>query len=145
MRVISSFAYFLLFEKKMEDKRNKICGTPELSFFYFIFISTTFTCNNDNIQLYVDSIYPGYLGGKKGTTECSTSTWYLDFLLKLDADGKLTTQLCYKLHCFNFSNVNFPYLCSNILPSYAYVFISHLFDMQKRIQHTISFFIQGSS
>jgi hypothetical protein len=52
--------------------------------------------------------------------ECSTSASYLDVLLKLETNGKLTTQLYDKLDDFNFSIVNFPYLCSNIPASPAY-------------------------
>jgi hypothetical protein len=38
-----------------------------------------------------DSIYPSELE-IKDTTELSTSASYLDVLLNIDADGKLTTQ-----------------------------------------------------
>jgi hypothetical protein len=63
--------------------------------------------------MYVDSIYPNELE-IKDTTECSASASYLDVLLKLDINGKITTQLYDKRDDFNFSIVNFPYLCSNI-------------------------------
>jgi hypothetical protein len=42
--------------------------------------------------------------------ESSTSASYLDVLLKLDTDGKITTQLYDKREDFTFSIVNFPYL-----------------------------------
>jgi hypothetical protein len=52
---------------------------------------------------------------------------YLDVLLKLDTSGKLTTQLYDKRDDFNFSIVNYSYLCSNIPASPAYgVYISQL-------------------
>jgi hypothetical protein len=55
----------------------------------------------------------------KDTTECSTSALYLDVLLKLDANGKITIQLYDKRDDFNFSIVNLPNLYSNIPASPA--------------------------
>jgi hypothetical protein len=52
----------------------------------------------------VHSIYPNELEIKV-TTEGSIFAWYLDILLKLDTNGKLTTQLYYKRDDFNFSIV----------------------------------------
>ena len=43
----------------------------------------------------------------------------LDVSLKLDTNGKITTQLYDKRDDFSFSIVNFPYLCSNIPASLA--------------------------
>ena len=43
---------------------------------------------------------------KHCTTECSTYASYLDVLLKLDTNGKITTQLYYKQDDFNFSIIN---------------------------------------
>jgi hypothetical protein len=64
---------------------------------------------------------------KSNIPQSSTSAWYLDVLLKLDTNGKITTQLYDKRNDFNFSIVNFPYLCSNIPASPAYgVYISQL-------------------
>jgi hypothetical protein len=57
----------------------------------------------------------------KDTTDCSTSTLYLDILVKLDVNGKLTTQLYDRR---NFSIVIFSYLCSNDPISPIMVFIS---------------------
>ena len=48
------------------------------------------------------------------------SASYLDILLNIDINGKLTTQLYDKRDDFSFSIVNFPYLCSNIPSSPAY-------------------------
>ena len=71
-------------------------------------------------------IYPGELE-IKDTTESDTSPSYLDILLEKDTNGNLTTKLYDKRDDFNFSIVNFPYLCSNIPSSPAYgVFISQL-------------------
>ena len=77
----------------------------------------------------------------KDSTECSTSASYLDVLLKLDTNGKITTQLYNKRDGFNFSIVNFPYLCSNIRasPAYGIYVYRSLFDMQEPARHTINF------
>jgi hypothetical protein len=78
------------------------------------------TINNNQFHLYIDSIYPNELE-IKGTAECATSASYLNILLKLDSNGKLTTRLYDKRNDFNFSIINVPYLCSNIPFSPAYV------------------------
>jgi hypothetical protein len=79
---------------------------------------------------------------KSKIPQSSTSALYLDLLLKLDINGKITTQLYDKRDDFNFSIVNFPYLCSTvILQLYlhmVYIYRS-LFDMQELARHTISF------
>ena len=63
----------------------------------------------------------------KDTTESVSSVSYLDVLLEKDLNGILTTKLYDKRDDFNFSIVNFPYLCSNIPSSPAYgVFVSQL-------------------
>ena len=48
------------------------------------------------------------------------SASYLDILLNIDINGKLTTQLYDKRDDISFSILNFPYLCSNIPSSPAY-------------------------
>jgi hypothetical protein len=75
--------------------------------------------NNNQFHSYVYLIYPNELE-IKDTTECSTSASYLNVLLKLDTNSKIMTQLYDKGDDFNFSIVNFPYLCSNIPASPAY-------------------------
>jgi hypothetical protein len=69
--------------------------------------------NNDQFHLYVDSIYPksGNQRHHRVIHICSVlQLVYLVLLLKLDANGKLTTQLYNKQDDFNFSIVNFPHL-----------------------------------
>jgi hypothetical protein len=80
--------------------------------------------NKGHFHSYVDSIYPCELE-IKGITESSTCASYLDILLKIEAIGKLTTQLYDKRDDFKFFIVNFPYLCSYIplIPAYG-VYIS---------------------
>jgi hypothetical protein len=63
----------------------------------------------------------------KDTTESSTSASYLDVLLNIDANGKLTIQLYDKRDDFSFTIVNFPFIYSNIPLSPVYgVYISQL-------------------
>jgi hypothetical protein len=78
----------------------------------FRYIDEILSINNNQFHSYVNSIYPNELE-IKDTTECTTSAFFLDVLLKLDTNGKITTQLYDKQNDFNFSIVNFPYLCSN--------------------------------
>jgi hypothetical protein len=82
---------------------------------------------------------------KSKTPQCSTSASYLDVLLKLDTNGKITTQLYDKRDDFNFSIVNFPYLCSNILASPAYgVYISQLIRYARACSKYDQFLNRGS-
>jgi hypothetical protein len=99
---------------------------------------------NNHFHSYVDSIYSNELE-IKDTTECSTSASYLDVLLKLDTNGKLTTQLYDKRDDFNFSIVNFPYLCINIPASPAYgVYISQLIRYARACSTYDQFLVRGS-
>ena len=50
----------------------------------------------------------------KDTTESEKSTSYLDILLNIDSNGRLTTSLYDKRDDFDFAIVTFPFLCSNI-------------------------------
>ena len=90
------------------------------------YIDDVLSINNCYFHTYVDSIYPSELE-IKDTTESASSVSYFDILLGIDIDGNLTTKLHDKRDDFNFSIVNFPYLCSNIPSSAAYgVFVSQL-------------------
>jgi hypothetical protein len=79
----------------------------------FQYIDNILSINKNQFHSYVDLIYPNNLE-TKDTIECSSSVSYLDVLLKLDTNCKRTTQFNDKRDDFNFSIVNFPYLCSNI-------------------------------
>ena len=86
----------------------------------------TIHINTVNFHSYVNSIYPCELE-IKDTTDSDMSVSYLDILLEKDSDGNLTTKLYDKRDDFNFSIVNFPYLCRNIPSSPAYgVYVSQL-------------------
>jgi hypothetical protein len=91
-------------QKLLHEKKKSLAVAFNLTFCY---IDDGLSINNDHFHSYVDSIYPNELE-IKDTTECSTSASYLDVLLKLDTNGKLTTQLYDKQDDFNFSIVNFP-------------------------------------
>jgi hypothetical protein len=81
----------------------------------------------------------------KDTTECFTSASYLDVLLKLDTNGKISTQLYDKRDYFNFSIVNFPYLCSNIPASPAYgVYILQLIRYARDCTTNNQFLVRGN-
>jgi hypothetical protein len=68
-----------------------------------------------------------------------------DILLKLDTNGKLTTQLYDKRDDFNFFIINFPFLCSNIPISPAYdVYISQLIRYARACLTYDQFLIRGS-
>jgi hypothetical protein len=83
------------------------------------YIDDVLSINNNQFYSYVDSIYPNELE-IKDTIGCSTSASYLDVLLKLNTNSKIKTQLYDERNVFNFSIVNFPYLCSNI-PGYLHM------------------------
>jgi hypothetical protein len=78
------------------------------------------------------------------TTECSTSTSYLDVLSKLDTNGERTTHVYDKRDDFNFSIVSFPYLCSNIPAPPAYgVYISQLIRYVRACSTYDQFLVRG--
>jgi hypothetical protein len=95
-------------QKFLHEKKKSLAVAFNSTFRYIDVLSI----NNNQFQLHVDSIYPNELE-IKDTTESSTSASYLDVLLKFD-------QLYDKRDDFNFSIINFPYLCSNIPASPAY-------------------------
>jgi hypothetical protein len=55
----------------------------------FRYVDDVLSINNNQFHSHVDLIYPNELG-IKDTTESSTSASYLDVLLKLDKNGKIT-------------------------------------------------------
>jgi hypothetical protein len=78
------------FIQKLLHEKNKPLAVAFNSTFRYI--DHVLSINNDQFHSYVDYIYPSELE-IKGTTESSTSASYLDVLLNIDADGKLTPQL----------------------------------------------------
>jgi hypothetical protein len=79
----------------------------------FRYIDDVLPINNHNFHNYVHLIYPDELE-IKDTTESDKSASYLDILLNIDSDGRLTTTLYDKRDYFDFAIINCPFLCSNI-------------------------------
>jgi hypothetical protein len=114
------YSYEAEFIQKLLHEKNKPLAVAFNSTFRYI--DDVLSLNNDQFH------YPSELE-IKDTTESSTSASYLDVLLYIIADGKLTTQLYVKRDDFSFTIVNFPYIhvCSNIPLSPAQrVYISQL-------------------
>ena len=89
------------------------------------YIDHVLSLNTSMISDFFDLIYPCELD-IKNTTESNTSALYLDCYLCTD-HGKLVTFFFDKRDNFNFSIVNFPFLCSNIPSAPAYgVYVSQL-------------------
>jgi hypothetical protein len=97
-------------QKLLHEKKNYLAKAFSSTFRY---IDDVLSINNNNFHSYVYSIYPNELE-ITDITECPTSILYLDVLLKLDTNGKFTTQLYDKQDDFNFSLIDFPYLCINV-------------------------------
>jgi hypothetical protein len=112
-------------------------------FIEMVYIDDVLSINNDRFTSYVNSIYPSELE-TKDTTESSTSASYLDVLLNIDVDGKLTAQLYDKRDDFNFAIVSFPYTCSNIPLSPACgIYISQLIRYARACSTYDQFSSQG--
>jgi hypothetical protein len=76
-------------QKLLHEKKKSLAVAFNSTFRY---IDDVLSINNNHFHSCVDSIYPNEQEIKV-TTECSTSASYLNKLLKLDTNGKLTTQL----------------------------------------------------
>ena len=94
--------------------------------FTYRYIDDVLFINNPDFENYLGQMYPPEIQ-IKDTTECNTSTSYLDLLLSIGRGGQLQTSLYDKSDDFNFHIINFPFLSSNIPSSPAYGgFISQL-------------------
>jgi hypothetical protein len=132
------YSYEAEFIQELLHEKNKPLALAFNSTFRYI--DDVLSINNDQFHSYVDFIYPSKLE-IKDTTESSTSASYLDLLLNIDADGKLTTQLYDKRGDFSFTIVNFPYICSNIPLSPAYgVYISQMIQYARACSTYDQFF-----
>jgi hypothetical protein len=74
----------------------------------FRYIDDVLSINNNNFQNYVHVIYPDELE-IKDTTESDKLVSYLDILLNIDSNGKLTTSLYDNRDDFDIAIVNFPF------------------------------------
>jgi hypothetical protein len=79
----------------------------------FIYIDDVLSINNRNFHKFVNLIYPDELE-IKDITESEKSASYLSILLDIDSNDRLTTSLYDKRDDFDFTIVNFPFLCSYI-------------------------------
>ena len=107
--------YFML-QKLLRDKNKKLAVSFNLTYRY---IDDVLSINNHNFHNYVHLIYPDDLE-IKDTTESDRCASYLDILLNIDSNGRLTTTLYDKRDDFGFAMVKFPFLCSNVPLSPAY-------------------------
>ena len=99
--------------------------------FTFRYIDDVLSLNNSRFGDFVDRIYPIELE-IKDTTDIDRSASYLDIHLEIDSEGRLRTKLYDKRDDFNFTIVNFPFICSNIPAAPAYgVYISQLIRYSK--------------
>jgi hypothetical protein len=122
------------------------------SYSYKIDGATYRTTSRSVVQILVtgiDRLSPSHTGSrwnwKSKIPQSSTSASYLDVLLKLDTNGKITTQLYDKRDDFNFSIVNFPYLCGNSPASPAYgVYISQLIRYARACSTYDQFLVRGN-
>ena len=104
-------------------KKQRLAVSFNLTYRY---IDDVLSINNHNFHNYVHLIHPEELD-IMDTTESDRSASYLDILLNIDSNGRMTTTQYDKRDDFNFAIVNFPFLCSNVPLSPAYgVYISQL-------------------
>jgi hypothetical protein len=110
--------------KLLRDNNKKLAVSFNHAFRY---IDDVLSINNHDFNNNcVHLIYPDELE-IKDTTESDKSVSYLDILLNIDLNGRLTASLFDRRGDFDFAIVNFPFLCSNIplLPPYG-MYISQL-------------------
>ena len=103
------------------------------------YIDDLLTLNNPKFEEEIVNIYPPELTLKQ-TTESDTNLSYLDISITICC-GKYMTEVYDKRDSFNFSIVNYPYMCSNIpaKPTYG-VYVSQLVRLS-RICDTFSTFV----
>ena len=94
--------------------------------FTYRYIDYVLSLNNSRYGELVARIYPIELE-IKDTTDTDRYASYLDLHIEIDSEGRLGTKLYDKRDDFNFSIMNFPFICSNIPAAPAYgVYISHM-------------------
>ena len=100
--------------KKNEDKLS--------GYFKFTFLNMddVLSLNNSMLGDFVHRIYHIEFEVKdnKHTDRLAS---YLDIRLEIDSEAQLRTKLYYKIDDFNFSIVNFPFICINIPAASAYI------------------------
>ena len=86
-------------QKLLRDNNKKLAVSFNHTFRY---IDDVLSINNNNFHNYVHLIYPDELD-IKDTTESDNSASYLDILLNIDSNGRLTTSLYDKRDDFDFA------------------------------------------
>jgi hypothetical protein len=99
--------------------------------FTFRYIDDVLSPNNSRFGDFVHGIYTIELE-IKDNTDTDRSASYLDLHLEIDSEGRLRTKLYDKRYDFNLPIVNFPFICSNILPAPGYgVYFSQLIQYSR--------------
>ena len=81
----------------------------------FRYIDDLLCVNNDNFNKHINEIYPSELILKNNTNTTPSETSYLDTTINIgEGNGTVRISVYDKREDFNFKNVNFPYLDSNI-------------------------------
>jgi hypothetical protein len=105
----AEFVQKLLRDHNKKTKKTKLAA----SFIHtYRYIDDALSINHHNFHNYVHLIHPHELE-IKDTPESDKSALYLDILLNVDFNGRLTTSLYNKRDDFDFAIVNFPFLCIN--------------------------------
>jgi hypothetical protein len=95
-------------QKLLQDNKKKLAVSFNHTFRY---IDAVLSIKNHNFHNYVHLIYPDELE-IKDTTKSDRSASYLDILLNIDSNGRLTASLYDKRDDSDFAIVNFSFLCS---------------------------------
>jgi hypothetical protein len=106
------------------------------------YIDDVLSINNSRFAEFLPLIYPPEPEVKE-TTDTASSASFLDLYLEFDDSGQLSTKIYDKRDDFNFKNINFPNMCSNIPASPAYgVYISQLIRYTRLIKKIfLTFFL----
>ena len=108
--------------------------------FTFLNMDDVLSLNNSMLGDFVDRIYQIEFEVKdnKHTDRLAS---YLNIRLEIDSEAQLRTKLYYKIDDFNFSIVNFPFICRNIPAAPAY--ISELIQSPRACGSYKDFLIEG--
>ena len=120
--------FFILIRVGVSSKACKDKKIHEARAFNFTYryIDDVLSINNSRFAEFLPLIYPPELEVKE-TTDTASSASFLDLYLEFDDRGQLSTNIYDKRDDFNFRNINFPNMYSNIPASHAYgVHISQL-------------------
>jgi hypothetical protein len=110
-------------QKFVKDKKIREARTFNFADRY---IDDILSINDSRFAEFLPLIYPPELE-VKDTTDTASCASFLDFFLKFDDSGQLSTKIYDKRDDFNFKIINFPNMCSNIPASPAHgVYISQL-------------------